>query len=145
MSDQIDLSFHKFLSTLNESQRRWALGREAILRGRGGLKEVHELSGVSRTTILKGMQEITAKRPLKLNSRVRRSGGGRKDFEYYNPGFEAALEKIMDENTAGDPMSPLRWTQKSTQVIAKKLKRFNVSGETVRRKVITTFGPAENF
>ena len=136
MSEKIDLSLRKFLSTLNESQTRWAVGREAMLRGRGGLKEVHELSGVSRTTILKGIQEVSGKRPLKPASRIRRSGGGRKNFEHYNPGFEAALEKIMDENTAGDPMSPLRWTQKSTQVIAKKLKKFKVSSETVRRKLL---------
>ena len=121
---------------MNESQARWILGREALLRGRGGLEEIHELTGASRTTILKGMKEIGGKRPLGPSSSIRRPGGGRKDFEHYNPGFEAALEKLMTENTAGDPMSPLRWTQKSTQVIAKKLKEFKVSGETVRRKLL---------
>ena len=136
MKNTKDLSLRKVLSTMNESQTRWILGREALLRGRGGLKEVHELTGASRTTILKGMKEIAGNKPLKPFSSIRQSGGGRKDFEHYHPGFEAALEKIMAENTAGDPMCPLRWTQKSTQVIAKKLKEFNVSSETVRRKLL---------
>ncbi len=137
MTTQIDSSLRKILSTLNEAQTRWFLGREAMLRGRGGLKEVHELTGVSRTTILKGMHEVTGKRPLKAISRIRQIGGGRKNFEYHHAGFEVALEKIMTENTAGDPMSPLRWTQKSTQAIADELKDFKVSGETVRRKLLS--------
>lgn len=136
MKEKIDSSLKKLLSTLNEAQTRWALGREVMLRGRGGLQTIHKLTGVSQTTITKGMREITGKRPLKAIVRVRRIGGGRKNFEKHNPGFEAALEKIMSENTAGDPMSPLRWTQKSTHAIAKELQGFNVSGETVRRKLL---------
>jgi hypothetical protein len=136
MEKRIDLSLRKVLSTLNEAQVRWVLGREAMLRGRGGLKAVHELTGVSKTTIEKGMREISGKRPLKPYSRIRRAGGGRKTFEHHYPQFELALEKIMVENTAGDPMSPLRWTQKSTQAIANELKEYQISDETVRRKLL---------
>ena len=136
MKEKIDSSLRKVLSTLDEAQTRWVLGREAMLRGRGGLKQVHELTGVSQTTIAKGIREITGKRPLKPVLGIRRSGGGRKNFEHCNPGFEATLEKIMEENTAGDPMSPLRWTQKSIQAINLELKNFNVSDETVRRKLL---------
>ncbi len=107
-----------------------------MLRGRGGIKQISEATGVSRPTIIKGLREIRRKRPLKLISRVRKHGAGRKSFEFKNPGFEQALEKIMDENTAGDPMSPLRWTQKSTQAITQQLKKFSVSSETVRRKLL---------
>jgi Rhodopirellula transposase DDE domain len=121
---------------MNEAQIRWVLGREAIIRGRGGLSQVQRLTGISRPTIIKGMREVAGKRPLKPFSGVRRSGGGRKDFEHYNPGFESALKKIMEENTAGDPMSPLRWTQKSTQAIADQLKEFDVTRETVRLKLL---------
>ena len=80
MSDKIDSSLRKMLSTMNEAQIRWVLGREAMLRGRGGLKQIHELTGVSRPTIIKGIREVTGKRPLRLDSRIRRFGGGRKDF-----------------------------------------------------------------
>lgn len=136
MTEKIDSSLKKLLSTMNEAQIRWMLGREALLRGRGGIKKIQNLTGVSRPTIIKGMREVSGKRPLKPILHIRRSGGGRKNFEFSNPGFEAALEKLMVDNTAGDPMSPLRWTQKSTQAIADELKDFNVSGETVRRKLI---------
>jgi len=136
MDQEKDSSLLKLLSTLNEAQIRLAIGREAMLRGRGGIKEVCEATGISKPTVIKGMREIRRKRPLKLISRVRKPGAGRKNFEFKNPGFEQALEKIMDENTAGDPMSPLRWTQKSTQAITQQLKQFNVSRETVRRKLL---------
>lgn len=136
MSEHKDSSLRKILSTMNEAQIRWVLGREAILRGRGGLKQVHDLTGASRSTILKGMKEVMGKRPLRPDSRIRRSGGGRKDFERYNPGFESALEKIMALNTAGDPMSPLKWTQKSVRVITDQLKEYGVSRETVRQKLV---------
>jgi hypothetical protein len=136
MSKNIDSSLCKVLSTLDEAQTRWVLGREAMIRGRSGLKTVHQLTGISQTTIAKGMREVSGRRLLRPSSRIRQTGGGRKNFDFYNPGFDSALEKIMTENTAGDPMSPLRWTQKSTQAIAKELKNFEVSGETVRRKLL---------
>lgn len=138
MFDHKESSLLKFLSTLNESQTRWAVGREAILLGRGGVKKVHEITGVSRPTIIKGMREIRGKRILKPIVGIRRSGAGRKNFEQYQPGFDQALDKIMKENTAGDPMSPLIWTQKSAQAIALELNEFNVSAETVRRKLLET-------
>jgi len=54
-----------------------------------------------------------------------------------DPGFEKALQRIMDENTAGDPMSFLRWTNKSTATIAMELTRLGhrASDETVRRRL----------
>lgn len=136
MINATDVNFIKFLETLNEAQTRWAVGREALARGRGGVSYIHRLTGISRPTIIRGMKEIRGKRPLKPYSGIRSSGGGRKKISYYNPGFEDALEKIMDQNTAGDPMSPLRWTQKSVAAINEQLRDFDVSNETVRRKLL---------
>lgn len=136
MKDHLGSSLIKILSTMNEAQIRWVVGREAMLHGRGGVKAVHELTGISRPTIIKGMREIAGKRRLKPILGIRRSGGGRKNFEHYQPGFEKALQKVMAENTAGDPMSPLIWTQKSSQAIADELDKFHVSSETVRRKLL---------
>jgi len=69
--------------------------------------------------------------------RVRRPGGGRKRLEDADSGLTSGLERIMDENTAGDPMSFLRWTNKSTERIAEELTRqgHRVSGETIRRRL----------
>ena len=127
----------KLLETLNEAQARWYVAREAITRGRGGLKAMHALTGMSRPTILKGVRELRQERPVGLGGRVRRPGGGRKKLEESDTGFRVALEKIMEETTAGDPMSLLRWTSKSTARIADELTRQGhpASAETVRRRL----------
>ena len=134
---QVDTLTLKILGTLNEAQARWYVAREALARGRGGLKAMHELTGMSRPTILKGIRELQAKKRLSVE-RVRKAGGGRKSIEEADPGFARALEAIMAENTAGDPMSLLRWTNKSTSRIAEELTRLGhpASDETVRRKLV---------
>ena len=126
----------KVLGALNESQARWYVAREALARGRGGLKAMLELTGMSRPTILKGIRELEQRKELP-RERVRQLGGGRKRLEESDPGLQAALERIMEENTAGDPMSLLRWTNKSTVRIAEELTRLghSVSDETVRRRL----------
>jgi hypothetical protein len=92
---------------------------------------------MSRPTILKGIREIKEGKRLKESERVRALGGGRKPLEESDRGFARALERIMEENTAGDPMSLLRWTNKSTSRIAEELGRRGhpASDETVRRKL----------
>jgi hypothetical protein len=132
-----DELFLAVLGTLNEAQARWYVAREALARGRGGLKLLHELTGMSRPTILKGMGELRRRKPLAAAERIRRPGGGRRRLEDADPGFARALEQIMEESTAGDPMSLLRWTNKSTVRIAEELTRQGhpASDETVRRKL----------
>jgi len=126
----------KVLDALNESQARWYVAREVLARGRGGLKAMYELTGMSRPTILKGIRELRGQKGLP-RERVRQPGGGRKRLEESDPGLQTALERIMEENTAGDPMSWLRWTNKSTVRIAEELTRLghSVSDETVRRRL----------
>jgi hypothetical protein len=126
----------KVLETLNEAQARWYVAREALALGRGGLKAMHELTGMSRPTILKGMRELQEGKRLSAE-RIRAPGGGRKPIEEADPGFARTLEGIMAENTAGDPMSLLRWTNKSTGRIAEELTKLGhpTSDETVRRKL----------
>ena len=126
----------KVLGALSESQARWYVARETLALGRGGLKAMNELTGMSRPTILKGIRELQQHRELP-SERIRQPGGGRKRLEESDKGLEAALEQIMEENTAGDPMSLLRWTNKSTVRIADELTRLghSVSDETVRRRL----------
>jgi len=137
MTPAADPLMLKVLATLNEAQARWFLAREVLARGRGGLKAMHEATGVSRPTILKGIRELRTKKALPSGERIRRPGGGRKRVEAVDPRWEQALDRIMDENTAGDPMSLLRWTNKSTARIAEELTRqgHSASDETVRRRL----------
>ncbi len=137
MTQAADPLMLKVLATLNEAQARWFVAREVLARGRGGLKALHEATGVSRPTILKGIRELRTKKALPSGERIRRPGGGRKRVEAVDPRWEQALDRIMDENTAGDPMSLLRWTNKSTARIAEELTRqgHSASDETVRRRL----------
>jgi hypothetical protein len=69
--------------------------------------------------------------------RVRRVGGGRKKVEEVDPDVRELLEKMLQETTAGDPMSLLRWTSKSTRTMAAELTRLGhpVTWVTVARCV----------
>jgi hypothetical protein len=53
--------------------------------------------------------------------RVRRAGGGRKRATVVDPRLEVALESLVDPVSRGDPDSPLRWTCKSTRLLAREL------------------------
>ncbi len=129
--------FLRVLRTLNEAQARWFVAREALALGRGGLKAMHALTGMARPTILRGMRELQAGTALGASGRVRQPGGGRKRLEVADPKLVRAIEKIMDETTAGDPMSLLRWTSKSTERIAEELTRRGhpISADTVGRRL----------
>lgn len=126
----------RLLSQLNESQARWYIAREASRYGRGGIKRLHEISGMSRTTIIKGIKELNQK-SLGLNGRIRKKGGGRKKLEYKDSKLEQSLHDIMEETTSGDPMSLIKWTNKSLIRIEKELKRRNhqMSYQTIRRRI----------
>jgi hypothetical protein len=81
-----------------------------------------ETSGLSKPTILKGIQELRGKGKLAAEEgRVRKPGGGRKPIEEHDPELTRLLEEVMDESTVGDPMSPLKWNSKSTYQIQQYL------------------------
>jgi hypothetical protein len=125
------------LGTLNEAQARWYVAREALALGRGGIKAMHELTHLSRPTILRGIRELRSGEVV-MPGRIRKTGGGRKPLEESDPGWLEALRHLMEANTAGDPMSLLRWTNKSTTTIAEQLQKQGhpVSHETVRQRLI---------
>lgn len=128
----------KVLSTLNEAQARWYVAKEALALGRGGLKMMHEITGISRPTILKGIRELRTRRKLTTAMGIRQRGSGRKRIEVSNPRFSTDLESILEETTAGDPMSLLRWTGKSVAKMAEELTRkgHEVSPWTVWRRLL---------
>lgn len=128
----------KLLRTLDEAQKRWFVGREAILQGHGGVKRLCELSGLSKPTVIKGVKELRSRRILRPEGgRIRQVGGGRKPLEEQDPQIAGLLERIMDETTAGEPMSLLRWTSKSTYQIRDELRRqgHSVSEDTIQRRL----------
>jgi hypothetical protein len=125
----------KLLTTLDEAQKRWFVGREAMLLGHGGLKRMCELSGLSKPTVIRGIRELKGKEKLRDEGRVRQAGGGRKPLQEQDPEALNLLQRIMEENTVGDPMSLLKWSSKSTYQIRDQLVALGhpMSEDTVAR------------
>jgi hypothetical protein len=127
----------KVFHTLNEFQARLFAADKALDLGRGGISRLAALTGLSRTTITKAVDELEGGRRLvdPGEGRVRRVGGGRKKVEEVDPAVQESLRKILEETTAGDPMSLLRWTSKSTRTMAAELTRLGhpVTWVTVAR------------
>jgi len=126
----------KYLSSLNEVDSRNYLGLWAIEEGWGGISKVNKLTGKAMDTIRKGIREIKSEENIKSKiGRLRKKGGGRKKIADKNPEIKKEIEYILEENTAGDPMSKLKWTNKSTYTIADELKdkNKNISEDSVGR------------
>ena len=77
---------------------------------------------MSRNTLMTGAKELAE--GAGPEERVRRPGAGRKFAEDVDPGLLDALESLVDPDSRGDPMSPLRWTLKSTRQLADELTRL---------------------
>ena len=115
----------KVLSTLNEAQARWFVADKALDCGRGGVSRLSQVTGMSRMTITKAINELRGRGALRpaITGRIRREGAGRKRVEESAPEVTKLIGRIVEATTAGDPMSLLRWTSKSTRTIAEELAR----------------------
>jgi len=115
--------FESLKSILNERARRLWAATEARELGWGGIAVVQTATGISHSTIRKGIRQLTEQsksEPLPVD-RSRQKGAGRKGILHYNPKIAEALESLIDPVTRGDPESPLRWTCKSTRRLADEL------------------------
>jgi hypothetical protein len=107
---------------LDERSRRLWLGAEARQLGYGGIKFVAEATGAAIETVRGGKADLEQDPGEGAPGRVRRPGGGRKKAENKDPGLPDALDALMDEESAGDPMTPrLRWTSKSLDKLSGEL------------------------
>lgn len=104
---------------LDERARRLFAATEARQLGHGGVSMMSRACGLSRVTIIKGLRELED--PPLAAGRVRRSGGGRPALVARDPDLPRHLEELVEPLTRGDPESPLRWTLKSTRVLAAEL------------------------
>jgi transposase len=135
MDEQVALAskLALILPQLNERQRRLVLGAEARVLGHGGVSRVARAAHVSRTTVHAALAELD--HALPDSERSRRSGGGRKPHPVSDPTLLQDLEALIEPGTRGDPLSPLRWTCKSTRQLAAALQAqgHRVSHQTVAR------------
>ncbi len=118
---------------LDERQRRVLAGSMARALGRGGIVAVAEATGMSRSTLQAAVSQVDA--GIEVSDRVRAPGGGRPRLVDKDPTLLADLDALVDPETRGDPMCPLRWTTKSTEHLAGALQEMGhvVSSDTVGR------------
>ena len=129
------------LPHLDERQRRLFAASEAKAAGHGGIAAVSSITGIARSTIGRGLRDIADPASLP-EGRVRRAGGGRKSLIEVNPQLLGELMALVEPDERGDPMSPLRWTCKSTRQIAAALRQ---RGHEISHTVVAELLKAEKF
>ena len=121
---------------LDERGRRLFAAGEVRTAGWGGLAVVSKITGLARSTVNRGEDDLDAERLPK--GRVRRAGGGRRAVCENDPGLVPALERLVAPATLGDPMRPLIWVSKSMEKLAATLTEMGhpISADTVRKELV---------
>jgi hypothetical protein len=150
---------------LDERGRRLVAASEAVAAGYGGIAAAAAATGISRGTIGRGIAEISpskdrlsgrVRRPgggrkptiekddtaadgvggnTRPIYRIRRPGGGRKLTEEKYPTTLTTLERMLEDEVAGDPMTEQKWIRSSLRRLREKLRDegYHVSHETIAR------------
>jgi Rhodopirellula transposase DDE domain len=126
-----------FFSRLDEQQKRWYVALESDRIGWGGDSLLSRITGISKTTISRGREELDESLASRKTGRVRLPGGGRQLIEVKEPAIKSALEQMLDSDNeiAGNPMSEQKWVRSSLRHLSGKLEDsgFRVSHPTVWR------------
>jgi hypothetical protein len=113
------------------SRRLWA-ATEARALGYGGIGVIERATGISRSTIQRGLRELDAETAL-APGRSREPGGGRKRAATLDATLLSDLDALVEPMAPGDPDSPLRWSCKSTRTLAAALQAL---GHAVSHTVV---------
>jgi hypothetical protein len=124
---------------LDERGRRRFAAAEARMAGRGGVSAVSRITGLARSTIRRGLDELERAAGDAISGRVRRPGGGRKKATEVDPTLLGDLKDLVEPVTRGDPEAPLLWTSRSLRNLADALRTMgheighNVVGDLLRQ------------
>ena len=119
-SGTLQEKFAALAPVLTERSRRLWAATEARALGHGGIALVERATGISRSTIQRGMRELESGETIDPE-RTRRPGGGRKRAVDKDSGLLTDLEALVEPTASGDPDSPLRWTTKSVRRLGAEL------------------------
>ncbi len=119
--ESLERFFSVVMPLLDERQQRLVAGAAARMLGRGGTTTVARTADMSRSTVTTGAKEVDSGDALPAD-RVRRPGGGRRRNIDKEPDLLLELDDLVSPEARGDPMSPLRWTLKSTYALAAALR-----------------------
>jgi len=125
----------RFLSNIyNERDRRLFAGFLATMFGGGGIRKAAQLMELDLKTVRKGKKELK-RREESLKNGIRCKGGGRKSKARSEPRYEQALQDIIKDELAGDPMNEKKWVRKTLRWMKKELEKkgIKVSISTIRK------------
>ena len=124
-SSTIEYRMRLFYQTLNEKDRRRYAAIEALKIGHGGISYISKVLGCDRKTIRKGINEVEAlDESAASEKRIRKAGGGRKQYQEKEPRIDEMLKNILKNHTAGDPMlEDVIWTDLTPSQIAQKFQK----------------------
>jgi transposase len=119
----VEAKYRSLESVLTERSRRLWAATEARALGHGGIALVERATGISRSTIQRGMRELDSGETVLAGSdRIRRAGAGRPPAVVKDPSLFEDLDALIEPTASGDPDSPLRWTTKSVRSLADALR-----------------------
>ncbi len=116
----LEAKYASLAPVLTERSRRLWAATEARALGHGGIAAVERATGISRSTIERGMRQLDTEEPLSPD-RTRRAGGGRKRATDKDAKLATDLDALVEPTASGNPDSPLRWTSKSVRRLAQDL------------------------
>jgi Rhodopirellula transposase DDE domain len=121
---------------LDERGRRLFAAAEASTAGWGGLATVSRITGLARSTINRGQDDLDTEGLER--GQVRRVGGGRKAVSAPDPGLIPQLKRLVEPVTLGDPERPLLWVSKSMDKLADTLTALGhpISADTVAKELV---------
>ena len=127
------------MATRFEILRRWHLLRpyldrrqqilwaatEAAVVGYGGCTLLHSLTGISVSAISARIRDIRPTKAATAGSLAHEPpyARGRKFVEVQDPNMEPALERMLSDEIAGDPMSNQKWVRSSLRRLSKALEK----------------------
>ena len=109
---------------LNRRQRSLWAAAEAEAIGHRGVALVSSVTGISYNAISTGMRKVTSTKGSTAGSLVPSGGSpraGRKLTEVNDPQIEQALQQMLSEEVAGDPMSCQKWIRSSLRNLSRRL------------------------
>jgi len=121
---------------LDERGRRMFASAEVRTAGWGGLAVVSRITGLARSTINRGEDDLDVE-PL-AKGMIRRSGGGRRAVAENDPELIPELKRLVEPATLGDPVRPLIWVSKSMAKLAETLTAMGhpISADTVHKELV---------
>ena len=117
----ISIRFAALAPVLDERGLRRFGAAEARAAGHGSVAVVSRITGLARSTIRRGLDELESVAGAPLTGRIRRPGGGRKKLTETDPTLLSDLKDLVEPATRGDPEAPLLWTSRSVRNLADAL------------------------